>query len=308
MTSTTKNLNGDTEVDLLKMIYNLWNDKLYIFGFTLIFFFLSIIYVQKTSFTYDTYLKVTPTEEFSSSSSASQLGGLASFIGISTSKTKTVNSFVKYKYLLRSRQVAAVLAKDMEFLSIHFPDLSDEIKNNGFEVVEDTSFKKSIKEFLMLPSHNKKIELVDVITSKIETVKLSTNKISGVTTLYFATEHPKKGVELLLRLHKISDSFLKENSINRTNQYIQFLNKQLSLTTKQDQRLALISTLAEQQRNKMIASSDMAFAAELYGSPYQSSAPTKPRLRNIVLFFLILGFLLGTIISMFRYFFIITKR
>jgi len=52
----------------------------------------------------------------------------------------------------------------------------------------------------------------------------------------------------------------------------------------------------------------MAFAAELYGSPYQSSAPTKPRLRNIVLFFLILGFLLGTIISMFRYFFIITKR
>ena len=78
-------------------------------------------------------------------------------------------------------------------------------------------------------------------------------------------------------------------------------------TTKQDQRLSLITTLAEQQRSKMIASSNLSYAAELFSSPYQSNSPTEPRIRNIILIYFSIGFFLGLFISIIKYFIKINK-
>ena len=50
------------------------------------------------------------------------------------------------------------------------------------------------------------------------------------------------------------------------------------------------TTLAEQQRSKMIASSNLSYARELFGSPYQSNSPTEPRIRNIILVYFSLVF------------------
>ena len=52
----------------------------------------------------------------------------------------------------------------------------------------------------------------------------------------------------------------------------------------------------------MIASSDLSYAADLFGIPYQSNTPTEPRIRNIILIYLSIGFFLGLFISILKYF------
>ena len=119
--------------------------------------------------------------------------------------------------------------------------------------------------------------------------------------------NPDSGMKILRKVHKIADDEIRNRSLKRTNDYISFLNDQLLKTSKQDQRLSLISTLAEQQRSKMIASSDLSFAAELFGSPYQSNSPTEPRIRNIILIYFSIGFFLGLFISILKYLIKINK-
>ena len=135
----------------------------------------------------------------------------------------------------------------------------------------------------------------------------STDSISNVTTITLKSVNPDLGIKLLEKVHGIADFTLKERSLKRTEDYIAFLNNQLSKTTKQDQRLSLISTLAEQQRSRMIASSDLSFAAEFYGKPYQSTSPTTPRIRNVVFTFLVVGFFSGLVLSTIKYLIKISK-
>ena len=80
------------------------------------------------------------------------------------------------------------------------------------------------------------------------------------------------------------------------------MNDQLSKTTKQDHRLSLISTLSEQQRSKMIASSNLSYSAQLFGKTHQSNSPTSPRIRNIILVHLAIGFFSGIFLSIIKYF------
>ena len=128
-----------------------------------------------------------------------------------------------------------------------------------------------------------------------------------VTTLKMSVEDPKLGIEFLKKIHEISDSILRQRQIRRTDDYIKFLNRRLSLTKKQDQRLSLISTLAEQQRSKMIATSEMAFAAEYFGQPYQSPSPIEPRVRNYIIFYFLSGLFGSIFISILKYFVFNTK-
>ena len=135
-----------------------------------------------------------------------------------------------------------------------------------------------------MPTHAKKSTLEDLMYDKIiSNLDISTDQTTNITTINLKSVDPHFGANLLLKIHKIADDQLKEKSLKRTSDYITFLNNQLSKTTKQDQRLSLISTLAEQQRTKMIASSDLSYAAQLFGKPYQSNSPTSPRIRNVLL-------------------------
>ena len=133
------------------------------------------------------------------------------------------------------------------------------------------------------------------------------DKLSNITTVSLKSVNPDFGIKLLKKVHKIADDELKNRSLKRTSDYISFLNDQLLKTTKQDQRLSLISTLAEQQRSRMIASSDLSYAAELFGNLYQSNSPTEPRIRNKILIYFSIGFFLGLFISILKYFIKINK-
>ena len=63
----------------------------------------------------------------------------------------------------------------------------------------------------------------------------------------------------------------------RSKIYIEFLNQKLSTTFQKDKRDSLIATLSEQQKELMMTTSDLPYAAEpLFQNSDSSRFPTKP--------------------------------
>ena len=102
-------------VDLIDLIKQIWKDKFYIIFIVLLFFAFAIYQLNHATYTYDIYLKVTPSKQMSVSNNNSQFTGFASFIGISTPQANTANDFELYKTLLRSRIVSNSLILDKKF-------------------------------------------------------------------------------------------------------------------------------------------------------------------------------------------------
>ena len=307
--SISDNSNSDeNSVDLIDLIIQIWKDKYYILFIVISFVAFSIYQLNNATFTYDIFLKVTPSKQISSSQKNSQFLGLATIIGLSTPQSSTGNEFEMYKTIIVSRIVSNALALDKQFIESYSKeedfDFPKDLLEKKFITIVDESWRSVLKSFLGLPSHTKRITLEDLVHEKITSkISVSTDTISNITTVNFKSINPDFGIKLLKKVHEIADNELKKRSLKRTNDYISFLNEQLLKTTKQDQRLSLISTLAEQQRSRMIASSDLSYAADLFGNLYQSNSPTEPRIRNIVLIYFSIGFFTGLFISILKYFF-----
>ena len=308
--SISDNTNSSqNNVDLIDLIKQIWKDKYYILFFVLLFLAFAIYQLNYATYTYDIYLKVTPSKQMSVSKNNSQLSGFASFIGISTPQTNTADDFELYKTLLKSRIVSNSLLLDKKFITEYFKGeenftVPQVLLEKKYIITVDKSWRSSIKNIFGLPSHPKRVSLEDLVHERItKKISVSTDILSNITTIGLKSVNPDLGIKLLEKIHKIADDELKNRSLQRTSDYISFLDNQLLKTTKQDQRLSLISSLAEQQRSKMIASSNLSFAAELFGKPYQSNSPTEPRIRNIIIVYFSIGFFTGLFISIFKYFF-----
>ena len=306
--SISDNSNSDeNSVDLIDLTLQIWKDKYYILFIVFSFLAFSIYQLNNATFTYDIYFKVTPSTQMSNSQDNSRFIGLASIIGLSTPQSSTGNEFEMYKTIIVSRIVSNALALDKQFIENYSKeedfDFPKDLLEKKFITIVDESWRSVLKNFLGLPSHTKRVTLEDLVHEKITSkISVSTDTISNITTVNFKSINPDFGIKLLKKVHEIADNELKKRSLKRTSDYISFLNEQLLKTTKQDQRLSLISTLAEQQRSRMIASSDLSYAADLFGVPYQSNSPTEPRIRNIVLIYFSIGFFLGLFISILKYF------
>ena len=244
----------------------------------------------------------------SNSNQQTPILGLASIIGISSPQSGTRSDFSLYKTLLKSRIVTDALVTDRKFIenyskeeNFNFPK---DLLEQKFIIIVDKSWRSSLKNFLGLPSHPRRVTLEDLMHEEIKSkISVSTDKLHDITTVSFKSINPDFGVKILKKIHEIADNELKNRSLKRTSDYISFLNDQLLKTTKQDQRLSLISTLAEQQRSRMIASSDLSYAADFFGTPYHSNSPTEPRIRDIILIYFSVGFFLGLFISIFKIFY-----
>ena len=270
--SVSNNSNSsENSVDLIDLMIQIWKDKYYILLIIVSFVAFSIFQLNNATFTYDIYFKVTPSTQMSSSQDNSRFIGLASIIGLSTPQSSTGNEFEMYKTIIVSRIVSNALALDKQFIENYSKeedfDFPKDLLEKKFITIVDESWRSVLKNFLGLPSHTKRVTLEDLVHKKITSkISVSTDTISNITTVNFKSINPDFGIKLLKKVHEIADNELKKRSLKRTSDYISFLNEQLLKTTKQDQRLSLISTLAEQQRSRMIASSDLSYAADLFGN------------------------------------------
>jgi hypothetical protein len=114
-----------------------------------------------------------------------------------------------------------------------------------------------------------------------------------IAILTFEHKDRQFAKRLLSSVHGAIDRELRMRALARTQQSIAYLSDQLQRVTLADHRTALSQALSEQERIRMMANSNLPFAAEPFGPPTVSSAPSSPRPGIVLTVSLILGAMIG---------------
>jgi hypothetical protein len=110
---------------------------------------------------------------------------------------------------------------------------------------------------------------------------------------------PDLAIELLGALHSVVDDTLRQRSLLRATSNIDYLKRQLDLTSTADLRSALISAITEQEKLRMQASANVPFAAEPLGSPARSLLPVSPNVTLLLTLSILIGLAGGGLAAFF---------
>ena len=148
------NISEEKNVDIGALLNQIWKDKLYILAITFIFILVSIFVIKTTTFKYDVFLNVIPSQQ-TATSQDKNFGGIASILGISSSGIdKPSDDFLMYKTILKSRVMSEELSKDKEFLLNYFNSenevISPTLIDKGHIILIDKSWRAYIKKILGL--------------------------------------------------------------------------------------------------------------------------------------------------------------
>lgn len=96
------------------------------------------------------------------------------------------------------------------------------------------------------------------------------------------------------------DNSIRRRARDRASQYITYLSGQLQTARLVEHRSAIAQTLAEQERNRMMASSTLAYAAEPLDQVVTSLRPTEPRPALVLAIYLLVGTAIGIVAALAR--------
>ena len=259
----------------------------------------AILYLHITDPEYSVTLKVTPTASTTSTLPAG-ISGLAGLTGFSIPNSNETVDFELYLQGLQSRETSAAVTENVELLQNLFSDEWSEADNNWSE---PSGFLQSvtmaIKAIFGVPNPDwqppdaaRVNELLD------EELRIVRDRSGPVVTIMMEHDRPEVAQNLLIVLHESVDSALRQKELDRTGAYVAYLQDQLASISVTEYRQSLQDILAEQEKRRMVASSNLPFAAEPFGQPTISVRPTSPRPVLTVFSSLLFGALLGVIVAL----------
>lgn len=281
-------------VGLLKSLRSSWRTIVYASAAGLL---CAVIYLHVTTFQYTAELKVTAVSRSGEGlgSQIGALGGLASLAGIKLD-TGQNGSFQLFVEGLRSRLAADQLSTNMAIMTTVFADSWDR-KTNKWRRPATTigqRIKLALRPAFGLPTTQWHppggAELFEYLSDR---VRIDEKNDSPVVTVTFSHPDPKFAVLLLSELGRVVDANLRAKALHRANEQIHFLTETLATISVAEHRLAIAQALSEQEKVRIMASSTLPFAADVFDGPSSSPFPTKPK-PVLVLF---LGIFLGALVA-----------
>lgn len=238
---------------------------------------LAIIYLHIATYRYGISLQVTPAN-VRQSNVPGQLGSLATLAGIDLNSDKD-QPFQLYLHSLTTRQTADLLAKDDSLMHQVFAKYWDARAGHW---IPPTGLATMLRVVLarivgvpVNPWHAPDGETLQKLLGK--ELRIEQSKTSSVVTISIDMADPTLGRALLWRLHLQADEILRDRTLQRTSQYIAYLQDKLQTVNVADYRLTLFELLSEQEKSRMVASSTLPFAAEPFGPPVASASPVSPQ-------------------------------
>ena len=259
--------------------------------------FFTSLYLKNTVYLYSISLNVTDARQDDNSYGSSGVGlsnRLAQAVGVKISNP-VPKLFSIYKSILKSRHIS-------DEIWINNPDLVRKIfhkgwddNNNTWYIAEaNTQFliKNYIKSFLGLPlSELKSVSSADLHRLIMGSLSIGSNSDDTITKLTIYSDRPDLKKELLIVLNQTANDLLKKRVVDRSNKNILFLLDQISKTSNRDHKASLVATLNDQQKTRMMVSSNLPYIAEPIGNVEISENPVKPNGKIILV--------LSTFISLF---------
>jgi len=286
-------LANDAEIDLLDLIAAIRARKWTVAAVTAAAVLLAIIYLHTATYKYTATLKLTPTQEDQSLSGS--LGNLASLAGVSLPKSAPVSHFALYLEGVHSRQVAEKLTENPTIMRTLFASQWHDQTGQWEEPASMLRpLKNAIKSVLGFPIFNWQApSAADVEQYLKQNVVVIEDQEKSIATITFDHPDPVFAVMFLTHVHDAADQILRQRTLVRSTQYIDYLQKKLSTVMVTEHRAALAQALSEQEKLRMMASSSVPFAAEPFGPVTASSRPTTPQPAFVLVLALLVGGLLG---------------
>jgi hypothetical protein len=266
---------------------------------------LSVIYLHLATYNYTAVLKVGPAQSLDASGSGptsggGALSGLASLAGLGNSHGQSVAPFQVYLETIASRETGDRLARN--------PDLMHKMFSAEWDASTSTwrrgaSVKRGILNFIRTllgvpldvyhpPDGARMQALVQ------GSIGVEQDPKKSLVTLSFSAPDPQFAVYFLGVVNKAADDYLRQKAQQHADQYINYLNDKLATVSLNDHRLVLMQVMSEQERFRMMASSNLPYAADIYDGPAASPYATSPKPAIVLALGLISGVLLGCILAL----------
>jgi hypothetical protein len=263
---------------------------------------LAIVYLHVALHTYTATFMVSPIPSSSDglSSKLQGMGALASLAGARLNLDSGSQSFLLYQQAIYSRDVANVLSRNPVVMHRLFAGQWDAEtqqwkRPNG----PLRSVSGAIKSVIGIPVRPwlppDGAALQEYIQHNVGVVA---DPEKPVVVITYDNVDPAFAVFLLTELDRAVDAKLRKIALLRATEYVDYLSTQLMQVTNSDVRQALINTLTEQERIKMMVNATAPYAAQPFGPPSASRAPTKPKPSLVLFIAILVGGLLGALCAL----------
>ena len=261
----------------------------------------ALLYLNFATYEYAASYRVTPVRSDGPGLSSS-LSSLAAVAGVSVGRGDVAKPFTLYLNLLKSRDVAAVLAKDRTLMRGAFKSSWDE-RNRQWR--QPPSKARWLKHLVMglagapipawTPPDAARLQLY-----LQDNVNVSDDQRNAIATISMTSEDAKFAIALLSALDKQADKLVRNRALARAEAAITYLKATLPTVTLAEHREALAESLGEQERVKMMSMTTSAFAAEPLGAVIASAEPVTPNPFLTIAALGGLGLLVGMLVAINR--------
>jgi hypothetical protein len=243
---------------------------------------LALIYLHLCDYTYTATLMVSPVMASASDNMASKLGGLkglASLAGVNIGDNLGTQDFMLYQQGIYSRDVAEDLARNPVVMHTIFARQWDDgakrwLPPNGLV----RAVAVAVKGAIGIPDQPWQAPGGAALQEYIaDNVSVAADAEKPIVTVSYRDKSQWFAAYFLHELDRAVDNKLRTNALTRAQQYSAYISEQLTRITNADVREALMATLTEQEKIKMMASATAAYAAQPFGTPSASRKPTSPK-------------------------------
>jgi uncharacterized protein involved in exopolysaccharide biosynthesis len=213
------------------------------------------------------------------------VGRIAALAGAGLLGNEEERYFELFLLGVRSREVAAQLARDTDVMRKLFPQHWNP-STRSWQQPHDAlrPLKIAVKTVLGMPVTDWEApgaaDVQELLARRITVVQ---PRDATVAVLGFEHADPVFAGIFLGRVADYSDAIIRAQTNERLDSRIRYLSQQLLEVSLAEHRNALATLLGEQERRRMFASSTGAFAADRLGVVVVSSRPVTPRLLPIYL-------------------------
>lgn len=294
----------NNEISLRFLIQSSLKHKLFIFLFTLSSFLVSILYSLNIPNIYRSVAILAPASSADSSKSSlpSSLGSLASFSGINMGGTNVSIASQSVK-IIRSYEFFNLLLKNDDQMLINLFAVKSWDKKNNILILDTGIYDVSSNSFIDRPPSTQ--EAFKQFKKSFSIQEDKKNGFFTITVEHYSPHIAKKWAQdVVVQIN----SFMRDKKQKEFSKSIEFLESQVTSTTLNESKLALISLLQIEMQNKMYAERSPEFVFKVLDAPYASEFKARPSRSNIVLVQTFIAFILSLIISISIRFFVENRK
>lgn len=260
---------------------------------------LSLVYMHLASPAYTISLQLVPAP--SSGQRQNGFGALSALAGLAGKGGDAGGGFQTYLAGLQSYAAAELIARDQKVMRQLYKGQWSEREHRWRQPVSLLHFITGpIKAILGIGQAWQPPSADMVYVYLRDAITVTQSRDSPVVTVSIISSDPHFAQQFLLQLANGVDQLLRARALQRSNQYIEYLQAEMQKVTVTEYRAALLENLSDQEKNRMIASAkNVSYAADVFSGPMVSPGPTSPSLAKSLLLAVLFGFLAGFVVAIY---------